>query len=297
MTGRVVVVGSLNVDLSLTCDTIPAPGETVLASAVRRSAGGKGANQAVAAARAGGASTSIVGAVGDDADGRFLLDQLARDDVDTAQVTLLPGQPTGLALITVDRAGENAIVVAPGANSAVVLDSTARQLIRSADVVLAQLETPQPLLIEAARSRRSGVPFILNAAPAASLTDELSGEVDLLVVNEHEARSVSGAGVLGEAIRILAARFPAVLVTLGADGSELHRRDTPVVRAPALTVPVVDTTAAGDTFCGVLAAGLAAGLPIERAMTTAGTAASLTVQRPGAQDSIPTLAEVRALLA
>jgi len=297
MTGRVVVVGSLNVDLSLTCDSIPAPGETVLASAVRRSAGGKGANQAVAAARAGGASTSIVGAVGDDADGRYLLDQLARDGVDTAQVALLPGRPTGLALITVDRDGENAIVVAPGANSAVVLDATAHELIGTADVVLAQLETPQSLLVEAARSRRPGVPFILNAAPAASLIDELSREVDLLVVNEHEARSVSGTGGLGEATGLLAARFPAVLVTLGAGGSELYRRDTPVVRSPGVTVPVVDTTAAGDTFCGVLAAALAAGQPAEQAMAAASTAATLAVQRPGAQDSIPTLTEVRALLA
>jgi len=297
MTGRVVVVGSLNVDLSLTCDSIPAPGETVLASAVRRSAGGKGANQAVAAARAGGASTSIVGAVGDDADGRYLLDQLARDGVDTAQVALLPGRPTGLALITVDRDGENAIVVAPGANSAVVLEATAHELIGTADVVLAQLETPQSLLVEAARSRRPGVPFILNAAPAASLIDELSREVDLLVVNEHEARSVSGTGGLGEATGLLAARFPAVLVTLGAGGSELYRRDTPVVRSPGVTVPVVDTTAAGDTFCGVLAAALAAGQPAEQAMAAASTAATLAVQRPGAQDSIPTLTEVRALLA
>ncbi|KRC66130.1 hypothetical protein ASE12_16030 [Aeromicrobium sp. Root236] len=297
MTGRVVVVGSLNVDVSLTCDTIPAPGETVLASAVRRSAGGKGANQAVAAARAGGASTSIVGAVGDDADGRYLLDQLAQDGVDTAHVALLAGHRTGLALITVDRAGENAIVVAPGANSAAVLDPTTHEPIRTADVVLAQLETPQPLLVEAARSRRPGVPFILNAAPAASLTEELSSEVDLLVVNEHEARSVSGAGDLGEAVRILATGFPAVLVTLGAGGSELHRHDTPVIRSPAVTVTVVDTTAAGDTFCGVLAAALAAGEPAERAMASASTAATLAVQRPGAQDSIPTLAEVRALLA
>ena len=296
MTERVVVVGSLNIDLSLTCDTIPAPGETVLASAVRRSAGGKGANQAVAAARAGGASTSIVGAVGDDPDGRHLLHELAQADVDTAQVAVLAGQPSGLALITVDRAGENAIVVAPGANSAVVVDAAARELIHDAEVVLAQLETPQPLVAEAARSRRAGTPFILNAAPAATLIDELAREVDVLVVNEHEARSVAGTSDLDEAVQVLVARFPAVLVTLGAAGSELHRADLSVVRAKALTVPVVDTTAAGDTFCGVLAACLADGLEIERAMTNAGTAASLAVQRSGAQDSIPRQAEVEALL-
>jgi len=296
MTGRVVVVGSLNVDVSLTCETIPAPGETVLASAVRRSPGGKGANQAVAAARAGGASTSLVGAVGDDADGRHLLDELGRAGVDTTQVAVLPGQPSGLALITVDHDGENAIVVAPGANSAVVVGASARELIHTADVLLAQLETPQPAVAEAARSRRAGTPFILNAAPAAPLTDELAREVDLLVVNEHEARSVAGTSDLGEAVQVLVGRFPAVLVTLAARGSELHRADQPVVRAPALAVPVVDTTAAGDTFCGVLAAGLAAGLEVVHAMTAAGSAASLAVQRSGAQDSIPTQAEVEALL-
>ncbi|KAA1394338.1 ribokinase [Aeromicrobium ginsengisoli] len=295
MTGRVVVVGSLNVDLALTCDTIPAPGETVLATAARRSAGGKGANQAVAAARAGGASTSIVGAVGDDPDGHYLLDQLGRAGVGTERVAVVAGQSSGLALITVDRAGENAIVVAPGANAALAIDAPDRELLHTADVVLAQLETPQQLVAEAARSRRSGVPFILNAAPAAPLTDELAREVDVLVVNEHEARSVAGTNDLDEAIQLLVARFPVLLVTLGAGGSELHRADLPVIRARALTVPVVDTTAAGDTYCGVLAAGLAAGRPVERAMPIAGAAASLTVQRSGAQDSIPTRAEVEAL--
>lgn len=289
MTGHVVVIGSINVDLSLACDEIPAPGETVLASGMRRSAGGKGANQAVAAARAGGARTSIVGAVGDDADGRFMLDRLAADGVDIASVDTLARQATGLALITVDRAGENAIVVVPGANSAVAIGDAVRDLVSTADVVLAPLETPQSVVAEAARSRRPGVPFVLNAAPAAVIGDELAREVDLLVVNEHEARSTAGDDGL-EAVRILLGIFPAVIVTLGARGADLHRRDTAVLHSPALAVQVVDTTAAGDTFCGVLAAALAGGEPIERAMTLASAAASLAVQSPGAQDSVPTAA-------
>lgn len=296
MTGHVVVVGSINVDVSLTCDQIPAPGETVLATGMRRSAGGKGANQAVAAVRAGGARTSIVGAVGDDSDGRFMLGELTTAGVDTAQVATLAGQSTGLALITVDRAGENAIVVAPGANSAVTIDDAARELISTADVLLAPLEIPQPVVAEAARSRRPSVPFILNAAPAATLSDELADEVDLLVVNEHEATSTAGVADLNDAVRLLLARVPVVVVTLGARGSELHRRDTATVHSPAPTVPVVDTTAAGDTFCGVLAATLAGGEPMERAMAVATAAASLAVQAPGAQDSVPTATEIRALI-
>jgi ribokinase len=295
--GTVTVVGSINADVSLSCRTLPQPGQTLLADSVRRSPGGKGANQAVAAARAGGARTSMVGAVGDDADGAQLRATLAGASVDTAGVRVVPGLATGLALITVDASGENTIVVAPGANAHLSIDATQRSRIAAADVVLAPLETPQAVVCEAARARRSGATFVLNAAPAAPLEPDLLAEVDLLVVNEGEACSVAGRGDLESALVELLHRVPAVLVTLGAAGSLLRQRGENEVRVPAVPAQARDTTAAGDTYCGVLAAALAGGTPIRDAMTLASAAASLAVERPGAQDSIPTAGQVQDRLA
>lgn len=293
MSGSVVVVGSLNLDLAVRTQRLPQPGETLLATSLTRSGGGKGANQAVAAARAGGARTSMLGAVGADPDGEVLLAALTSDGVDVTGVRRLRGHPTGTALITIDAAAENTIVVVAGANAAVEIGDTDDPALHRADVVLAQLEVPQSVVVAAGRRRRSGVPLILNAAPSAPLEPELLQLVDLLVVNEHEAVDLVDGDDLEAAVRTLTRMVPAVLVTLGAAGARLVSSSGEDVRVAAPRVTPVDTVAAGDTFCGVYAAALADGLSGRLALERACAAASLAVQRPGAQTSIPTVEETR----
>lgn len=291
MTAHVVVIGSINQDISVAADRIPRPGETVLAHGVTRSNGGKGANQAVAAARAGGVRTSMIGCVGNDEAGEQLLAGLRRGGVDTKQV-LAVSAPSGMALITVDATGENAIAVVPGANMSVAAPNPDQSsLIASAGVVLAQLEIPVAAVTAAARNRSNGALFILNAAPSRQLPDDLCREIDLLVVNEHEAADIAGSSDLEQALQLLLKRVPKVLVTLGARGSMLAARDRDPLHVNAPHVVTIDTTAAGDTFCGMLAAALASGATDLAAMQWASAAASLAVERAGAQDSVPTVAE------
>jgi ribokinase len=275
----VVVVGSANVDLVLPVQRIPRPGETVLASGLTRGPGGKGANQAVASARAG-ASTAFVAALGADDGGALLREAL--DGVDLSLVRTVD-EPTGTAIITVDADGENAITVAPSANATLSLTPQARTALGEAKIVLSQLEIPFGTVQAAAEASRY---FILNAAPAAELSDELLGHVDLLVVNETEAEAVAGAK-----LSALLDRVPAAVVTLGAEGAVILTRSADEVRVPAVRVEVVDTTAAGDTFCGVLAATLAAtsttASDLTNAVRRATVAASLSVQTAGAIPSVP----------
>ncbi|GAB2609306.1 ribokinase [Kribbella endophytica] len=275
----VVVVGSANVDLVLPVQRIPRPGETVLASGLTRGPGGKGANQAVASARAG-ASTQFVAALGADDGGALLREAL--DGVDLSLVQTVDA-PTGTAIITVDADGENAITVAPSANARLQLTPEARVAVAEAKVVLSQLEIPFGTVQAAAEASRY---FILNAAPAAELSDELLGHVDLLVVNETEAEAVAGTK-----LSALLDRVPAAVVTLGAEGAVILTRGADEVRVPAVKVEVVDTTAAGDTFCGVLAATLAAtsttASDLTNAVRRATVAASLSVQTAGAIPSVP----------
>jgi ribokinase len=292
MTGRVVVVGSVNMDMAVRTPRLPKPGETLLAEAVQRSGGGKGANQAVAAARAGGAETAMVGAVGSDADGETLLAELGADGIGVTGVRRLTDQPTGVALITIDAAAENTIVVVAGANAAVRLSDADRDTIAAADVVLAQLEIPQEVVADAASARRAGARFVLNAAPAAPLLPALVAQIDVLVVNEHEAVEVAERSDVDSAVRRLLDDVPAVLVTLGAQGARLVARGGTDLRVEAPTVDATDTVAAGDTFCGVYAASLAQGLAEQVCLERACAAASLAVQRPGAQASVPTAVEV-----
>ncbi|TWD73039.1 ribokinase [Kribbella amoyensis] len=278
---EVVVVGSANVDLVLPVRRIPRPGETVLASGLTRGPGGKGANQAVAAARAG-ARTAFVAALGDDDDGALLRSALGESGVDLSLVTTSDA-PTGTAIITVDESGENAITVAPSANAGLTLSADAVAAIGTAKIVLSQLEIPFGTVQAAAGA--SGY-FILNAAPAAELSDELLAHVDLLVVNETEAEAVAGAKLAS-----LLDRVPAAVVTLGAAGAVVLTRTAGEVRVPGVPVEVVDTTAAGDTFCGVLAATLASTSTTESDLTNAvrraNVAASLSVQAAGAIPSVP----------
>ncbi|MEV0890360.1 ribokinase [Promicromonospora sp. NPDC050262] len=302
MTGQVVVVGSANVDLVVDVPRHPAGGETILGGDLRRTPGGKGANQAVAAARAGGADTTFVGALGRDESGELLLASLAGAGVRTDTVERVDA-PTGTALITVSPDGENAIVVAPGANSRVRVGAAQARRIAAADVVLAQLEIPLDTVIAAARERRAGALFVLNAAPSRDLPDALWDQLDVLVVNEHEAADLAGAGsgaaTPEELAAALLARVPAVVVTLGVAGSLVAERGADAVRVPAAKVAAVDTTGAGDTYCGVLAASLAgsgrAGSGLLRAAHLAGSAGALAVTRPGAQDAVPDAADVVAL--
>lgn len=303
----VVVVGSVNRDIVARVARIPGPGETVLGADLARTSGGKGANQAVAAARAGGAAVAFVGAVGDDSDGAALRAQLAADGIDVSGLETVP-EPTGTALISVGADGENAIVVVPGANGARDrLAEAQRRLVERADVLVTQLEVPARLVLAAAAARPDSALHVMNAAPSAPLVehaDELLPTVDVLVVNEHEALDVSGDSDIETALVTLSARVPAVVVTLGAAGC-LVITDGARQRVAAFPARAVDTTGAGDTFCGVFAATLAAevararldGAMLARAAEAGCAAAALAVGRPGAQEAVPTRDEVTALLA
>ncbi|UFU01883.1 ribokinase [Ruania suaedae] len=299
----IAVVGSVNTDVVARVPRIPRPGETVLGTDLVRGGGGKGANQAVAAARAGGAEVTFVGAVGEDPEGGVLRTRLEADGVDTHALITVPG-PSGTALITVDEAGENAIVVAPGANGArESLTDTQREAVAAARVVVAQLEVPVPLVLDVAASRSPEAILVLNAAPSAPLADPETARAvlavtDVLVVNEHELADIAGTEQTEEAITRLTAQVPAVVVTLGGQGVLVavgeDRR-----QVPAFPVTAVDTTGAGDTFCGVLAAHLSdlTADALARAARTAAAAAALAVTRAGAMDAVPTTDEVAALLA
>ena len=290
----IVVVGSVNIDDAIHMARLPGPGETVGARSLETGLGGKGANQAVAAARAG-ARVRMVGAVGSDGD--VLVEALAAEGVDTDGVVRLPGRESGHAVILIDDGGENSIVVVPGANQSippsVVEDSCGRML--PGDVLLLQHEVPIETSRAAARAARAaGATVMWNAAPAPTSVDELVEEIDVLVVNEHELAAI--AGLLGlevdqpDLIGVVADRLSAdVICTLGAAGA-IHRMDGVTGTAPAPRVEPVDTTAAGDTFIGYLAA--TTDLPFASRLATALTAGALAVTRPGASASIPTRAEV-----
>ncbi|MEL7156490.1 MAG: ribokinase [Actinomycetota bacterium] len=296
---RVVVVGSANVDLSIPVDTLPAPGETVLGGDVLRGAGGKGANQAVAAARLG-ADTTFVGRVGDDEGGRWLRDRLDHDGVDVRALLTTPDAATGLAVIAVDTSGENAIVVASGANSRVTAADVEAVggIVDGADVVLTQLEIPDEA-VAAVAARASGRK-ILNPAPARAGTD-LAG-FDLVVPNRVELAALAGGspGPHPAEVADQARSLPVatVVVTLGAQGAMVVFNERPsdgrtdVVTLPALSVTAVDTTAAGDSFCGALAVATGEGAGVVEAAAWAIRVAGRTVMARGAQESLPTRAVV-----
>ncbi|GHG50724.1 ribokinase [Flavimobilis marinus] len=303
----VVVVGSANLDLVVPVPRHAGAGETILGGLLARNAGGKGANQAVASARAGGASTTFVGSVGDD-DGAVLLASSLADAGVRTDLLRRVDVPTGIAMISVSPDGENAIVVAPGANGEVRVDGEVAERIAACHVLLAQLEVPQEVVLAAARARRPGARFVLNAAPSATLVPGLLEEVDVLVVNEHEARDLvdgadggtvgtygAGAQDPGALAAALLTHVPAVVVTLGGEGAIVAARGAQPVLVPAHAVRPVDTTGAGDTFCGVLAAALATGDDLVAAAGRASAAGALAVTRPGAQSAVPTHDEVSAL--
>jgi ribokinase len=299
----ICVVGSLNVDLVCHADRLPRAGETLLARSFATHPGGKGANQAVAAARAAArpGSVSMIGAVGDDAHGAQLLAALGREDVDVSAVAVRRGSPSGIALITVDARGENHVVVASGANATLAAADVERAAarVRSSRLVLAQLETPLAALAAAQGiARRHGARVLLNAAPARALPASLFAGVDLLVANEGEAQVLCGAEEGSDPERLareLAALGPrTVVLTLGARGA-LAVEDGRTCACPAFDVRAVDTTAAGDAFAGALAVSIVEEEPLERALRFACAAGALAVTRAGAIPSLPRREELRAL--
>lgn len=284
---RIVVLGSANMDLVVMVEAMPRPGETVTGRRYLASPGGKGLNQAIAAARAGG-DVAMIGSVGDDPFGAQIRDVLAGAAVDATNVTVSTA-PTGTAHITVDDTGENQIVVVPGANATVTsLADPHRTAISESDILLLQLELPLSVVVEAASwARQAGVRTMLTPAPVVDLPDELVAGIDLLVPNEHEAARLTGIDDPIDAARKLLARgCRAVVVTLGADGCAYVDAEG-VTRVEGRPVTAVDTTAAGDTFAGCLAVALEEGRPVREALHWATTAASLSVQTVGASSSMP----------
>lgn len=293
----VVVVGSVNADLVVGVDRRPAPGETVLGSDLATHPGGKGANQAVAAARLGGRA-GIVGRVGDDGHGALLRGALAGDGVDLAHLVTTPGAPTGVALITVGPDGDNSIIVSPGANARLGPDDVeaARAMITGASVVSVQLEVPLPAVRAAAGiAARAGARVVLNLSPAAPVPGELLALCDPLVVNAHEAAFLLGGG--GDA-RTMAAALAgsgprSAVVTLGAGGAVVAD-GAGTTAIPSPKADAVDTTGAGDAFTAALCLRLARGDSLRDAARYAARAGAAAVRRPGAQSSFPTPDELPA---
>ncbi len=292
MAPRIVVAGSANMDLVGIAPRLPQPGETVLGEDFLMMPGGKGANQAIAAARAGGDSV-FLGAIGSDAFGVTLNARIGAAGVETTHIRTSYGA-SGVAVIMVDRAGENSILVAPGANNTFVgLTEAEEQIIAGGDVLLCQQEIPVDTVIAACRAGRAGgTRTILNAAPARELPAELLANVDLLVVNEVEAQAITG----GTAdVAALLALVPRVVLTLGAAGARYAERDGRDQHVPAFGVDTADTTAAGDAFTGALAVAWGEGRDLIDAVRWANAAGAACARKMGASNSLPTRAEIDAI--
>lgn len=300
---KIVVVGSSNTDMILNVPRIPVPGETVLGGDFSMAAGGKGANQAVAAARAGG-DVALVGRVGDDLFGRKAVEGFQAAGIDTTFVMKDKGAPSGIALILVDGAGENSIAVASGANSRLSPADieNAGGLFQAAAIALVQLETPVET-VEAVLdiSGKNNVPVILNPAPAQALDDSLLRRVSIITPNETEAEILSGIKIRDEASAKKAAialnnkGIETIIITMGAKGALVFSQGAANMVA-AFQVEAIDTTAAGDTFNGVLATALAEGWKLLDAVRFANAAAALSVTKKGAQPSAPERASIEELL-
>ena len=290
-----VVVGSANLDLVATTTRLPGPGETVLGSHFAQHPGGKGLNQAVAASRSGAAVT-IIAALGDDDAGRNLVDVIESEGIDVSQVAVVAGAPTGRAVITVDARGENTIVVIPGANELARVELL--PAIGPATVLLAQLEVPIATAMAAfTAARTAGIRTMLNPSPApvGGLADELLSLCDIVVPNEHEV------DLLGGVDHLLSSGVGAVVVTRGAAGVTVTERsadlpDAVVWSVDAFEVDPIDTTGAGDAFCGALAARLAAGDDLRDAVRYAAAAGALATTVAGAVPSIPIATDIQGLI-
>jgi ribokinase len=294
------VLGSLNMDISVTVPRLAGPGETVLGSAARLQPGGKGANQAVAAARLG-ASVRMAGCCGDDDFGRTLRSALEASGVDVAAVRILAGVPSGLALITVDAAGENSITVAPGANGLAGPAEAAASAAAPCDVLIMSAEIPVPVLAAAlGRASAARVMTVLNLAPAPpDASGLLAAGVDWLIVNAPEAGAILGrtvadpAGAQTAAADLAGAGAGHVVITLGRDGAVLAGPGA-ALAVPGFSVPSVDSVGAGDAFAAALGVAVASGAAPPEAVRLACAVAATAVTRPGAQEGLPTGADVLA---
>ncbi len=295
----ITVFGSTNLDQIGTVSRLPKPGETVAGGTFSMAAGGKGANQALAARRAG-ADVRHVSGVGSDAFAPLALELLKDDGVDLSAIKTVPGA-TGIAMIFVDEAGENVIAILPGANAGMTpTDADAALSKASGGVLLVQQEIPQAATERALDlARERGITSILNTAPFLPTTAALAPKASILIANETEFALLTGteADQLDAAMANWAgAHGQTVIVTLGGEGARAVTAEGQCIAVPALPIKPVDTVGAGDTFCGYLAAGLDSGLPLEAAMQRAAVAASLACLKPGAQPAIPQVDEVVAAM-
>lgn len=298
---RILVIGSSNTDMTVRSATLPKPGETVLGGDFRMGPGGKGANQAVAARLLGGEVTFVC-KLGRDMFGEVASKHYESCGLDTSKI-LWSDKPSGVALITVDSKAENSIVVASGANADMTIsdiDSVA-DIIKSSGILLLQLEIPMDAVVHAAEiAYNAGVQVVLNPAPAAALPAELLKCVSILIPNETEASAISSIDInnfetaAAAAERLKGMGVREVIITMGSRGSVVCDGDCTFV--PAVKVNAVDTTAAGDTFCGGVCVALSEGKDLLEAVKFATAASSIAVQRPGAQDSVPNRCEVDKLL-
>ena len=300
---KIVVVGSSNTDMIIKTPRIPKPGETILGGAFLTAAGGKGANQAVAAARAGG-NVTFVARVGEDIFGDQSIKGFQNDNIDIKYIKRDKTQPSGVALIFVDEKGENSIAVASGANAKNSPDDVleAEEAIISADVLLMQLETPLGTIAAAASiAKKAKVKIILNPAPACQLDDSLLSMLSIITPNETEAELLTGIHVTDsqsaeEAAEALLSHGPeCVIITLGSKGAFLKTKDEAETIC-GFNVNAVDTTAAGDVFNGALSVAIAEGKTLKDAISFANAAAALSVTKLGAQPSAPTRDEIKSLL-
>lgn len=297
---KLAVLGSINADHILNLTHFPRPGETVIGEQYTVAFGGKGANQAVAAGRAG-ADIAFIACLGDDAIGERIRAQMVRDNIDTAAVETVSGEPTGVAMIFVNGEGENSIGICAGANAALTPDCVARhqQVIANASALVMQLESPLESVLAAAKiARAHQTQVILNPAPATPLDDELLALVDIITPNETEAESLTGIAVSSDEDAARAAEalhakgIGTVLITLGRRGVWLSEQGEKGERIAGFTVKAVDTIAAGDTFNGAFITARLEGKSLHDAVRFAHAAAAIAVTRPGAQPSVPWRAEI-----